>query len=276
MLKREVPLFSFAYHYRPRTGTGVADPGWLKDVAKAAKEEPWGRDFKVLDLYLRANFEIAKTQGKVYEDREKGVAFWRAGSLVNPTSDPLWLLYKKNTKGVAPWAFDRVVTGEAPAGADTNKFQLKYDPPSFDRNWNIHFEQWSIDHIMRHNRDRLEQVFRDALGGKFNEHLIFRAVYGEIQLKRKEEVVLPQWYEGDYQFLMPLFLTQQNRVDLTATLTPDRAMNRYVVKTLLLPQFSYAAVRALVKSRAFFADWMLLEDEDLTSPVDTEDAEADS
>jgi hypothetical protein len=110
------------------------------------------------------------------------------------------------------------------------------------------------------------------MGGKLNDHLAFRAIYGEIQLKRKEEVVLPQWYGGEYQFLMPLFLTQPDRVELTAPLQPDPALKRYVVRTLLLPHFAYAGTRALVKSRANFADWMMLSEDELKA-APTEDDE---
>jgi len=118
-----------------------------------------------------------------------------------------------------------------------------------------------------HNQKRLQDVFSGALGGTFNDHLIFRAIYGEIQLKRKEEVVLPQWYHADYKFLMPLFLTQPDHVELAAALEPDPPMKRYIVKTLPLPYYSHAYARALVKSRASFADWMMLPEVELNAAV---------
>jgi hypothetical protein len=268
-LSANVPLFSFGFH---------PYPNWLKEIAEIAKEEPWGKNFKVLELYLRANFEIAKAQGKVYEDREKNAAFWRAGHLVNVTSDPLWLVYQRNSRDEPYWQLRRVATGEAPEGRDSSHFTLKYDPPEFNQAWLIHFQQWNIDHIMgdSRNKKRLQDVFKNALGGHFNEHLIFRALYGEIQLKRKEEVVLPQWYRGDYQFLMPLFLTQQKKVELTAVLLPEPPMKRYVVKTLLLPYYAYAYARAVVRSRASFADWMMLSEEDLSKAAPEEDEEEES
>jgi hypothetical protein len=255
-------LFAFGYH--PRSV-------W-NSIASVVKEEPWGADHKVLELYIRSNFEIAQAQGKVYEDRDSGVAFWRAGSLVNLTSDAVWLQYRKNVRDDPYWQFDRVVTGEAPDGGDGSQWVIKYDPPEFNREWSIHFEQGAIRHILDDsaNRRRLELVFNDVLGGCLNEHLVFRAIYGEIQLKRKEEVVLPQWYHGEYQFLMPLFLTQGDRVELTATLQPEPALHRYVVRTLLLPTYAYAHARALVKSRANFADWMVLSETELEKAVDDE------
>ena len=72
-------------------------------------------------------------------------------------------------------------------------------------------------------------------------------------------------------FLMPLFLTQSDRVELTAALEPDPTMGRYMVRTLLLPQYAYAYARALVKSRASFADWMMLSEDELNKAGADED-----
>lgn len=58
----DIPLYNFAYHQVP---------DWLDQVAEVAKSEYWGSGKKVLDLYLRANFEIAKLSNQVYEDLEK-------------------------------------------------------------------------------------------------------------------------------------------------------------------------------------------------------------
>lgn len=153
--------------------------------------------------------------------------------------------------------------GEAPIGKNSN-YEINYTPPEFYKDWSIDFQQSSIQHVLKEksNKERLDKVFGDCLNS-YNEHLIFRAIYGEIQLKRKEEVVLPQWYQGDYKFLMPLYLTQNKKVELTAALVPEPSLKRYFVKTILFPNYAYAYARALVKSRASFADWMMLSEEDL-------------
>jgi hypothetical protein len=93
-LSKIVPLYDFGYHRHP---------AWLQEVAEVAKPEPWGRELKVLELYLRASYEIAKSQSKVYEDKSKNAAFWRPGGLVNVTSDPIWLVYKRNNRDFPRW-----------------------------------------------------------------------------------------------------------------------------------------------------------------------------
>jgi Domain of unknown function (DUF3825) len=264
------PLFNFAYH----------PVNWLREIAERAQEEPWGKDLKVLELYLRANFELAKAQTaeggtKVYEDQNKGIAFWRAGHLVNRTADPIWLVYEPNKQRENPWRLRDVRVGDVPVpGIQASSYEIDYTPPPFDKTWELYFYQYSLEHMLEDtdNRERLERVFDGIFkAGSLNEHIVFRTVYAEIELKRKQEVVIPQWYMGDYQFLMPLFLTQGKKVELTAALRPEPALKRYSVRTLLLPTYAYASARAVVKSRAAFADWMMLTEEDLEEPFEDEE-----
>lgn len=263
-MKHLPPLYNFAFH----------PEGWLDTIAKQTKSEPWGKDNKVLDLYLKAAFEITKQQNKVYEDETGGLAFWKAGYLVNEMSDPIWLVYQSNRRSdKQKWVFKNVHSGSCPvSGRDTDEFQVKIILPEFNQSWSIHISQQNIDHIYKdaENVKRLESVFGKDLAK--NKHLIFRTVLGEIELNRKSETVIPQWYFGDYQFLMPLFLTQPEKVELAATLTPNPSMKRYEIKTLLLPHYSYAYARALVKNRAAFASWMLLTESELnTTYTETEE-----
>ena len=253
-MAQQTPLYNFAFH----------EANWLKIIAEHTKKEPWGENNKVLELYLRATFELAKQQNKVHED--KTMAFWKAGYLINEMSDPVWLVYQRN-KGNKKyqWIFKKVHVGNCPLrDKETSDFQITINPPKFNANWHIHINQSSIDHIYHDeaNVKRLELVFKDLAK---NSHLIFRTILGEIELNRKSETVIPQWYFGDYQFLMPLFLTQAEKVDLAATLTPNLPMKRYEIRTLLLPHYSYAYARPLVKSRTAFANWMLLTDSELNS-----------
>jgi len=260
MRKINPPMFQFAYH----------DTSYLSRVVDVVKEEPWGRNNKILDLYLKANFEIARDQDKIFEDEVNNIAFWRAGKLVNRNYDPVWMLYEKNKDETKQtWYFKGPHAGDAPVD-NGQEMELIYSPPTFSPNHRITIHEPAIKHIFEKevNRDRLETVFGELAS---NNHLVYRVLIGEIELKRKQSIVLPQWYKGQYQFIMPLNLISPSQVDLVATLTPNIDKKLYEVNTLLLPHYAYPYVRALVASRESFANWMLMSDDDLQSD-DDEDA----
>lgn len=264
-MKRNVPLFDFANH---------PVPYWLEEIAAVAKEEPWGKNNKVLELYLRSNFEIAKQQGRVFEDESQGIAFWKPGYLVSRTMDPLWIMYEKNSvKNKQKWQYKKVITGQTPLeGIDSSLYQVKYDLPDFNPQWDIFIDQRNFNHIIGKNVDRLEKVFGSESAK--NPYLLFRAIYGEIMLAKKEATtVISQWYGNEYQFLMPLYLTQPDKVELTATLSIDNTMKRYQLRTLLFPSYAYAYARSVVKSRSQFGAWITLSQKDIDEADDDESAE---
>lgn len=260
----EVPLYTFAYHA----------PKWLEVVHGNLKAESWGKDYKILELYLRANFEIAKQQQKVLENEENGFAIWRAGYLMTPSMDPVWMYYERNDdKYRQKWNFAGVKIGESPIlGVDAADYSVCYDAPQFNPKWDIYIDPRNFRHILEDNRDRLRAVLGEDVTK--NPHRLFRTIYGEVMLERKEAAgVIPQWYMGGYNFLMPLSLTQPDSVDLTAALTIDDTMERYQLRTLLLPQYAYANARAIVKSKAQFAAWAMLDESTLNSACYEEDGE---
>lgn len=250
----EVPLFTFANH----------GPNWLDEVASKTFDEPWGKDNKILEIYLRANFEIARQQGKVYENESQNLAFWRPGFLVNPIMTPIWMVYEKNDpRYKQKWNFCDVVEGDTPATGITGKdYSLTYEYPEFNPEWDIYIDTQNQKHFIEANNDRLVSVLGKEAAS--NEFRAFRTIYGEIMLERKNAAnIIPQWYNHTYNFLMPLYLTQSDKIDLFAALTIEEAKCRYHLRTLLYPHYAYANARAVVKSRSQFALFSLLKASDL-------------
>jgi hypothetical protein len=262
-VKREVALFKFAYHR----------PGWLDEIHANLRPEKWGKNLKVLELYLRSNFEIAKQQGKVLEDEANGRAIWRAGHLVTPAMDPVWLYYERNDERYdQKWRFQGVLIGPSPLeGIHGEDHTVTYSPPEFNPSWEIYIDPYSFQqHILVHNKARLVAVLGEEIAS--NSHLVFRLIYGEIMLARKEAAgIMPQWYMNGYNFLMPLFLTSPNKVDLTAALMINETMKRYELKTLLPPSYAYANARAVVRSPVQFASWIALDDDTDIDEYEDED-----
>lgn len=255
----QAPLKEFANHNITQI---------LKELAEdILMVEPWGNQYRVLQTYINHNFVIAKSQQKVYEDRENGIAFWKVGYLVNRAADPVWFYYEKNPiQGKQFWNYKKYHYGNIPIDIPektVDDFQVKYQPPEFFPSWGISIEPKAINHIMINNKDRLVKVFGEKLAN--NSHMLFRTIIGEVTLQKKKSDVIHQWYNDEYQFLMPLYLTDENTVDLTAPLTPNPLKKSYEISTLLYPEYSYPHARAVVKNRSAFAGWMNLKEEDLNS-----------
>lgn len=250
------PLFNFAYH---------PYDSWLETVRENIKAEPWGQGLYILKKFLQVNFEIAQSQGKIYENFDDGVAFWRPGYLINEVADPVWLKYIRNRKSQdVKWFFNGVCSGDSPyRGVNIEDFQIRYEIPEFDYSWRMFLDQQSLDHIFEdpQNYYRLKQVFGEDISK--NRHLIFRVLFGEISLQQRDVLAVPQWYHGGYHFLVPLFLTQPNQMELAATLTPNEKLNRYDISTLLLPGQAYGSVRPVARSRKILPQWLQLSSEDI-------------
>lgn len=262
-MSRNIPLFDFAFH---------PYPDWLGDIASNTKTEPWGRDKKVLETYLKANFEIARQQDKIVENDSEGYAIWRAGYLVTPSMDPIWLYYEKNTRPNTKWYFKGLRYGSDPLpGISAKTHTVSYEPPEFHADWNIYIDNKSFNHILTDHKDRLVTIFGDEVK---NSHRLFRTLYGEIMLQQKEAAgVIPQWYMEGYNFLMPLCFSSPEKIDITAALTIDNTMKRYQLRTLLPPHYAYANARAVIKTRSQFASWAIIDETTLNAATydDTEE-----
>jgi len=249
-------LFNFAYHPMD---------SWLETVKDNIKAEPWGKGLYLLKKYIQVNFEIAQKQGKVYENPDDNIALWRPGYLINEVADPVWLKYVRNRKSSdVKWFFSGVCSGDSPhKGVHIEDYQIDYKIPEFNYSWRMFLDQQSLDHIFEDEQNffRLKQVFGDEISQ--NRHLIFRVLFGEISLQQRDVLAIPQWYHGDYHFLVPLFLTQPNHMELAATLTPNEKLNRYDISTLLLPGQAYGSARPVARSRKILPQWLQLTKDEI-------------
>lgn len=242
-------------------------PAILFDLKNNLMFEPWGKNSKILSTYINANFEIAFSEGKIYEDDLKNIAFWKVGNLVSIAGDPLWFIYELNQREEQKWNFKTTYYGSFPPVLNSEKsidnYQVQYQIPSFNSSWQFTLEPKTVDHIMSENKDRLVRVFGDDLAN--NGHMLFRTILGELELQKKRGDVISQWYFEKYQFLMPLYLKSPNEVSLTATLEPLDDVKQYKVRTLLYPEYAYPHIRAVVKNRSAITGWMNFNDVELNN-----------
>lgn len=254
MALRETPLYTFGFHQHP---------DWLVELERIAKKEPWGKDHKILELYLRANFEIAQSQNKVYiSDTE---AYWRAGHLSTETGDPIWIKYRLNNReGKQKWVFDKFAIGLSPIQEiSIEDMTVSYNPPDFFPSWSLLITPNSFEHIVDEHKSRLEAVLgKNACD---NSDFLFKAIYGELELRKKDGDAIPQWYWSQYQFLLPMSITNNKEIQLVATLSPIIESKQYQVRSILPPEYAYAYARAVVKYRTRILGWMELSADVLNS-----------
>lgn len=240
-------------------------PYILAELKSSLMAEPWGTNSKILSQYINVNFEIAYSEGRIFEDKDQGTAFWKVGNLVSLAGDPLWFIYEMNPRGTQPWNFKKPHYGTVLPISNLNKliddFQIQYQTPPFFSSWQFILEPQTVEHIMNENKERLESVFGAELAR--NSHMLFRTILGELELQKKRSDVMNQWYFGKYQFLMPLYLKNADKVSLTATLEPLDEVKQYKIRTLLYPEYAYPHVRAIVKNRSAITGWMSVDDAEL-------------
>lgn len=240
-------------------------PVILSDLKSTLMVEPWGRDNKILSTYINVNFEIACEEEKIYENEANDIAFWKVGNLVSIAGDPLWFVYCLNPRDEQKWNFKKTYYGILPPVPDGDKtiddYQIQYRIPTFHSSWQFTLEPRTVEHIMLENKSRLVYVFGEDLAN--NEHMLFRTIFGELELQKKRSDIMAQWYYGKYQFLMPLYLKSPDEVSLTATLEPLDEIQQYKVRTLLYPEYAYPHIRAVVKNRSAITGWMNINDDEL-------------
>jgi len=247
VLRNTCPVYDFGYH---------ANPDYLVKLERLVAPEPWGRDLRFLAAYLRARFEMAQMDGAVHESSERCQAAWNT-RLFTAAGEEIWLVYRVNQRAVPCWQLDDIRRGK-PGWVDPDGMpQSEVGVREFRHEWPILVDE---AHIMR-EPDHFERIRQAIPCGcpSASDHVVFRAVCGEIEFERKTRQVIPQWYHGHYQFLMPLRLTAPDRVDLVAALMTDTDEARYIVKTVLPIEFAYAHARVLVKHPGDLPRWMQLQ-----------------
>lgn len=145
----------------------------LSKLASAVLHETWtfknedddAHQYSILKSYLLYTFYRLKTEGKILEDREKGIAAFNTG-LVDSTYEPVYACFSPSTID-APWRF------EAFCRAGTKQWgkllvrafnPLPQRAEYFHRKEDLLFDpskplQRDVDHILLDNMERLPKEF---------------------------------------------------------------------------------------------------------------------
>lgn len=244
--------------------------GILERIAQLAIQENWGESHSFLRDYCFTNFDLASEQGLIWEDPDKRFAIWRIGTLVTNQGMSLYGYFVRNElenrqdyvlKTVFPsWPNNLVIRYQPSWNSREERIVIpdplsapSYGPPPYQGHYAIDIN-WG--HILLEHPSRLRELL-SGLSGRPLELCIFGSVQYSHRLA--ERLSVPQYYDGRYQWLLPLYITHENynkSPDLVAPLDSEDYPNTYVVKTVLAPAWAYSKARAIAVNTTQLAPWL--------------------
>jgi tetratricopeptide (TPR) repeat protein len=257
-----------------------------------------------LRYYCEANFQIAAAQNLIYEDQARIFAVWRIGHLNGRDGRPLYAYFVKNRFDnrqkyhllfILKGEFDgslKVPYKDSTGHQETIVLKTPPGVPSYaDRspyqfNHLIEVEKWG--HILDDHEERLKEsllqptsdrrvlqllihgaLYESHLRARFNLNIAIPQYYMPKKSVKETGNLRPQYLEGSYQYLLPLYITHtdfEGRPDSFAVLqeiSNGGQGKHYLVKTVEPPWMAYSYARCITTDPARFRSWL----EDITPPT---------
>ncbi len=235
--KAVVPLRTFAY----------IPASVIERLAADALHEEWGLNLFSLEKYLAVHVPWSIQQGRyTFENEQLYVA---AGSLQTRYGTPLFLAFQSNRNpDKQPWAL--VYAGARISAPEVPLPPTIPDCPAIPKGAEVVMMH---DHILGDNADRVSFLKDTPPVAQMC------AVAGAIQWSLNRGLVIPYWYYGRMQTIVPLYLKSRENItqapDLVAPI--EVSANNLLVRTVLPPHAPYANARVAVHRHDQLPAWML-------------------
>ncbi len=202
---------------------------------------------------------------------------WRVGHLTRFDGAPIFVLMERNhVEGKQPYFYKTVLwRRKLPPirykGASISVEQPPNPPiyaaPAYHPEYSI---EYNWDHFLQDHWSRTKEHLPIAGG---NQRVLYLCIFVAVELSHRlwQTTAVPQFYEGRFQHVLPLYVTHDNyskRPDLVATLDADDDRQVYTVRTLLPPSWAYGQVRAISTNISGFASWIEPHPDATSTPVD--------
>lgn len=219
----------------------------IEKLAREALAEHWGRKNFVLRKYLAVHVPWAIEQGRFTLGEEQ--LYVTAGQLQTRYGTPLFLVFQRTEgPGQSPWRL--VATGsqisapELPTPPETPR------APELERGAEI---VMSHDHILEDNLDRVAFLADTPPVAQMC------AVSGAIQWSLNRGLQLANWYFGQMNYIVPLYL--QSRENITRSpdvIAPIQVSpGNLIVRTVLEPSMAFPNARVAVPRHDQLPAWLL-------------------
>jgi hypothetical protein len=219
----------------------------IERLAHEALAEHWGNNNFVLRKYLAVHVPWAIEQRRFTLGEDQ--LYVTAGQLQTRYGTPLFLVFQRiEGPGRSPWRL--VATGSQISAPELPTPPETPGPPDLERGAEI---VMSHDHILGENLDRVA-FLRDT-----PPVAQMCAVAGAIQWSLNRGLQLANWYFGQMNYIVPLYL--QSRENITRrpdVIAPIQVSpGNLIVRTVLDPPMAYPNARVAVNRHDQLPAWLL-------------------
>ena len=244
-------------------------------IAKLASQLPpekWSyegkADYRILSNYIFYTFDKLQSEYKeadeadknkiIFEDTDK--ACFNTGLYDNKWQPIFFYCTKNQVAGYQPWKFHSFQTEYTLVylginGAELRRANYFTDPGDlvYDFTHPI-VPQW--EHILDDNENflRIPETIR-SLGKDVCQSLIAASIdKTKKRIQANYKTVVPQWYKGRIQLLIPLYLTSGDKPDLALVLSKNEATRQYLGHTCLTCEMAYNNARLIARPESYWLD----------------------
>lgn len=207
--------------------------------------------FPILRNYLEHTFKKIKSEDKIAYTDDLQYACFNTG-LVTPNLEEIFAFFEKNKAMYArsPYFFkafikksdfDYLAHFSAKKVQTANYFD---DPAALLFNPTLELIP-DIDHIIRDNKHRFPAPLNTAPEREVRKHLIGAIDEISKRVKINYKLAIPQFYNGKFQLLLPLYLIDNAKSDLALVVEKVNDMT-YSAKTCLTIGMAYNNARLIV------------------------------
>ena len=261
IIKRSI-LKQFAF-----IGTDEFFNNKLNDLSKIAEKEEWTSPNSVRPLnrlyqYIIKTFEFALKQELITYSQDKSKCIVNTGLLTEYGCEDIYMYFEANTfiatndTEPQPWKFidfskssSRKITDNFTKKPDVVKYVQDYNDLYFDTNKDIDF---NYDHIiMDHWSEEMTRFPKklQRLGLRVTISLIKDAFeLAKVRIKRNNRLVVPQYYNDEIMYLIPLKIAISDKEYETMALAVEKTdTGNYRVNTIFTLDMAYMKARLLMK-----------------------------
>ncbi|MEZ3420560.1 MAG: DUF3825 domain-containing protein [Eubacterium sp.] len=243
-------------------GTSTGFENMISYLSDIAEPEIWtfnaDKPNSILSKYIIHTFAQCKRQNKVIESEDGNYSCFNTG-LLTPNGNDILALFEKNTKEDSqPWVLrgfkdkcSRDILDIFPSTPELALYTSNYEELFFNPDVNIVI---NTDHILDDNWERIKDVV--PLSKPIVKTLLIGVIEeAKIKIKRNLRLVVPQYYNNEIMYLVPIRIPIGDDEYVTMALAVEKTeKGQYRANTIFTKEMAYEKARLLMKPES---NWLM-------------------